>query len=383
MPVLHYRPVIGGFEIFIQNIAERLAKTMDVFVVAGRVMHVASKERRGGFRIFRHSLFKLKDLSYSSWLYILTAMPFIFLRSFYMIKRENIDIIHCQGFLSGILGYLLKKTTKKPYIVTIQSADFSVYHPKANFKPIKLVYEFIERRIFQNAIKCHAVSYYLKEHFKKRGVGAKEIIVIPNGVDQEDFVPDNNKRDTREELGLDTENLIVCISRLESKNGTEDLIKAAKILQADIKNFKIAIIGNGSLRKKLEKIKDELGLEKNVVFLGDIPHGIVPKYLACSDVFIRPSLAEGFGIVFIEAMACEVPVIGTPVGGIPDFIRNGETGLFCEPGNPEDIAEKIETLIKNKELKDRLVRNAKQTVTEVYVWDKIVQRIKNIYKEII
>lgn len=89
MPVLHYRPVIGGFEIFIQNIAERLGKAVDVFIVTGRVRHAANKERRGGLRIFRHSLFELKDLSYSPWFYILTAMPFIFLRSFYMIKREK------------------------------------------------------------------------------------------------------------------------------------------------------------------------------------------------------------------------------------------------------------------------------------------------------
>ena len=308
-------------------------------------------------------------------------MPFIFLRSLYMIKREKIKLVHCQGRLSGILGYLLKKTTKIPYIITIQSADFSVYHPKANIKPIAWLHKFIGKKVFKNAIKCHAVSSYLKQHFAEYGI--KDALVIPNGVDQKEFKPDPQKRKTRKELGLDTENLIICISRLEPKNGTEDLIKAAKILKDKIEDFKIAIMGSGSQKKKLEKITRELKLENSVIFLGDIPHGAVPKYLACADVFVRPSLAEGFGIVFIEAMACEVSVIGTPVGGILDFLHNNKTGLFCEPGKPKSIAEKIEILIRDKKLRDKLVKNAKKIVKEVYNWDRISDEIKNIYKKII
>jgi len=379
MPILHYRPVIGGFEIFIQNIAERLAKNMDVFVVTGKVAQTANKEQMGGLRIFRTSLFKLKDLSYSSWLYILTAMPFIFLRSFYIIKREKIKLVHCQGFLSGILGYLLKKTAKVPYVITIQSADFSVYHPKANIKLISLIYKYLEKKIFKNAIKCHAVSYHLKNHFAKYNI--KNVIILPNGVSLEDFKPDNKKEITRKKLGFDTENLIICISRLESKNGTEDLIRATSILKNQVKDFKIVIIGKGSQEKKLKNLTFKLKLSENIKFVGDIPHGVVPKYLASADIFIRPSLAEGFGIVFIEAMACEVAVIGTPVGGILDFLKDKVTGLFCEPGNPKSIAEKIEVLIKNKELKNKLIENGKKLVKDFYDWDKINEKIKEIYKQ--
>jgi len=381
MPILHYRPVIGGFEIFIQNIAERLAKTMDVFVVTGRVRHTANKERKGGLRIFRHSLFSLKNLSYSSWFYIITAMPFIFLRSFYMIKREKIDLVHCQGRLSGILGYLLKKTTGIPYIITIQSADFSVYHPKANIKPIRWVYNFMRRKVYQNAIKCHAVSNYLKEHLTKYGI--KDVVVVPNGVDQREFKPDIKKRTTRKELGFDTGNLILaCGSRLEHKNGTHDVVEAANYLKKRIKDFKIVVVGDGPDRGKIEKMIEKFKLKDKVYMLGYVLHPELPKYMAASDIFVRPSLAEGFGIIFIEAMACEVPVIGTSVGGIPDFIKEGETGLFCEPGNPKSIAEKIEILIKDKELRNKLVKNAKKMVLEVYNWDKISEKLERVYKEI-
>ncbi len=382
MPVLHYRPVIGGFEIFIQNIAERLSKSTDVFIVTGKVMHAANKERRGGLRIFRTSLFKLKDLSYSSWFYILTAMPFIFLRSFYMIKREKIPLVHCQGRLSGLMGYFLKKITKTPYIITIQSADFSVYHPKANIKPVRWIYNFMRKKIYQNAIKCHAVSHHLKEHLGKWGI--KDAVVIHNGVDRFEFRPDLHKRKTRKELGFDTDNLIVaCGSRLEHKNGTHDVVEAANYLKERIKDFKIVVIGDGPDRGKLEKMITKFNLEDKVCLLGYILHPELPKYMAAADIFVRPSLAEGFGIIFIEAMACEIPVIGTPVGGIVDFIKDGETGIFCEPGNPQSIAEKIELLIKDKQLRNKLVENGHRLVVEVYNWDRISEEIRKIYWQIV
>ena len=387
MPILHYRPVIGGFEIFIQNIAERLSKSMDVFIVTGKVMHTANKERRGGpptgeagLRIFRTSLFRLKNLSYSSWLYILTAMPFIFLRSVYMIKQEKIPLVHCQGRLSGLMGYFLKKITKTPYIITVQSADFSVYHPKANIKPIRWVYNFMRKKIYQNAIKCHAVSNHLKEHLGEWGI--KDAVVVPNGVDKFEFKPDPDKRETRKELGLDTENLIVaCGSRLEYKNGTHDVVEAANYLKERIDDFKIVVIGDGPDRSRLEKMIKKFNLEDKVYLLGYILHPELPKYMAAADMFVRPSLAEGFGIIFIEAMAAGAAVVGTPVGGIVDFLRHNETGLVCEPGNPRDIAEKIELLIKDKQLRNKLVENGQKLVAEVYNWDKISEKIQRIYKE--
>ncbi|MBD3282428.1 MAG: glycosyltransferase [Candidatus Portnoybacteria bacterium] len=381
MPILHYPPVIGGFEVFSQSTAERIGKSEDVFVVTSRVKGTPNKEKKNKLRIIRTSLFKLKDLSYSKPWYIASAMIWILIKSKSLIKKEKIDIIHAQGFLSGILGYLLHKMTKVPYIITIQSADFSLYHPKLNINIIKKIYNKIEKKIFENAEIGHAVSYHLEKHLKQHKT--KETTVIPNGVSREKFKPDPNKKQTRKELGFDTENLICCVSRLEHKNGTHDLVKSAKHLKEEhnISDFKIIICGSGSDKEKLKKMIKNLSLENQVILLGDILHEKLPKYVASSDIFVRPSLAEGFGIVFLEAMAAESVVVGTPVGGIVDFLKDKENGLYCEPGNPKDIAEKISILIKNKELKNKLIDNAKQMIEEVYNWDKISQRMINLYKK--
>jgi len=381
MPILHYPPVIGGFEVFSQNIAEGIAKTEDVWVITSKVINTPNQETKGNLRIIRTSPFILRDLSYSKPWFIVGAMIWIFFKSLRLIKKEKINLIHSQGFLSGVLGYILKKITKVPYILTIQSADFSVYHPRLNINIINMVYQKIEKTIFRNANFCHAVSRHLEKHFQRYGV--KKTIVIPDGVSRDKFKPDYNKNLTRKELGFDTKNLIVCVSRLEHKNGTHDLVEAADYLKKEIDDFKIIICGDGSDKDKLEKMVEEFNLQDKVLFLGDILHVDLPKYVACADIFVRPSLAEGFGIVFLEAMAAEVAVIGTPVGGIPDFLKNRENGLFCEPDNPKDIAEKINILIKDKELRNKLVKNAKQMILEKYNWERISERLREVYKRIL
>ena len=91
---------------------------------------------------------------------------------------------------------------------------------------------------------------------------------------------------------------------------------------------------------------------------------------------MRPSLSEGLGNSFIEAMAAGVPVIGTQVGGIPDFLRDKETGFFCEVRNPKSIAEKVKEILENNELRANVIKNAQELVTKNYDWDLVARRIK-------
>ena len=124
--------------------------------------------------------------------------------------------------------------------------------------------------------------------------------------------------------------------------------------------------------------------EDRVKFLGYIPHNEMPQYLHVSDIFIRPSLSEGMGNSFIEAMASGIPVIATPVGGIIDFLRDGETGLFCEVQNPKSIAQKGEKLIKDRESRDYIVKNAQKMVNEKYDWNIIAKDMKdNVFLKVL
>jgi glycosyltransferase involved in cell wall biosynthesis len=176
---------------------------------------------------------------------------------------------------------------------------------------------------------------------------------------------------------------LVTMSRLVLKNGIADLISSLQHLP---KNVKLIILGAGPLETELKCLCLKLGLNytdeppvnpgNRVHFLGYIPHASMLPYLAISDVFVRPSLTEGLGNSFLEAMAAGIPVVGTAVGGIPDFLADGETGLVCEVANPHSIAQKVEKYLKDKESRDYVVKNARKLVTERYEWGKVAAEMQ-------
>ena len=165
------------------------------------------------------------------------------------------------------------------------------------------------------------------------------------------------------------------------KNGIEYLIKAINLLN---QNVKLLIIGDGPLKNKLKKLVKELNLENDVQFLGKIPYEKIQNYYAQADVFCRPSLSEGFGNVFIQAMAAEVPIIATPIGGIVDFLLEGKTGYICYPEDSDHIFYQLEHILnkKNKESVDHMVKDAKKMVEEKYTWQIVSQQMKEIFNSL-
>jgi glycosyltransferase involved in cell wall biosynthesis len=157
------------------------------------------------------------------------------------------------------------------------------------------------------------------------------------------------------------------------KNAVGDVIKSLVHLPP---NVKFLVLGTGYQLEELKTLARDLGVYERVNFLGYVSHTEMPKYLKVSDIFIRPSISEGFGNSFIEAMAGGLPVIATSVGGIVDFLKNKETGLFCEVGDPKDIARKIDIYLKDKNLRDEIVDNAMHMVIDRYDWGMIVKSMK-------
>ena len=368
MPVLHYYPVIGGLETWTQNIAERLSSKAEILVVTGRVLKEPSFEIKNGVRIFRASLFSLKNLSYSSPIYILMALPFLFLKSLNVIKRQKINLLHCQGFLSGFLGFFLSKLTKTPYIVTVQRIE----EDKG----------FLRKLAYKNAKICIAASSAIKEYFDE--IGCKNIEIIPNGIDLSKF-QNLDREKSREKLGIKDEFLIMTVARLEKVKGINYLIEAGKLLSSEslISNskFLILIIGDGSERKNLENLVKKLNLEDRVKFLGQIPNEEILEYLVAADCFVLPSLKEGFGIVILEAMAAGVPIIGTKIGGILDIIDDQKTGILVEPKNPQEIAGAIFKIYTQPQLSQNLVKSSLSKLIK-YDWQNVVEKVYQIYQQL-
>ena len=287
-----------------------------------------------------------------------------FLKALKFHKKKKYDLIHgIMASQGSAAAYLFKFFNKKiPFVLTLQEGDLERNSP---------LDRFWQRRIVKKADIITAISSYLAGFAKKFNKKAP-VFVVPNGVDLEKF----KKLEARSKRGEGK--TIITVSRLVKKNGIDILIKAVSLL---ISYVSLLIVGDGKERKKLEKLAQKLGIKDKVRFLGSISPNEIPKYLSQADVFVRPSRSEGLGSAFLEAMALGLPVIGSSAGGIPDFLKDGETGLICEKENSEDLAEKIMRLLEDENLRLKLAENGRKLVEEKYNWGKIASEMEEIYYE--
>lgn len=163
---------------------------------------------------------------------------------------------------------------------------------------------------------------------------------------------------------------IVTTSSLIPRNGIDTLIAACGLLKID---WELTIAGDGPLKNDLENQAIKLGIINRIKFLGRVTSLEVPNLLTRSDLFVRPSRFEGFGNSFIEAMAAGIPVIGTAVGGIVDFLFDNKTGFIVLVDDPKALALKIEYVAKNNN--KTVIATAKKYVEDNYDWDIIAKKV--------
>jgi len=370
-----YLPLQGGAELAVKEIASRLDGEFSFDLICARIKkELPAREKIGAVEIWRvgRGWGKLDKL-FLAWFGFRLAQR--------LYRQKNYDLVWAVMASFGALAALFFKEQFEgvPFVLTLQEGD-TLKHIKARARWLGFLY----RRIFKKADLITAISNFLKDYAKNQGADAAKIEIVPNGVDLNKFKIKNEKfkvEELRNKLRIkENEKIIITVSRLVEKNGVGDLIEAVGKIEIPIK---LLILGTGLLEKSLKFKTKKLGLENKIIFLGNVLNEKVPEYLAISDIFVRPSLAEGLGNAFLEAMACGVPVIGTRAGGIPDFLKDWETGLFCEAKNPDDLAQKIELLLKDENLRRKLSENGRQLVEEKYDWKIISQKMKDIFLKLI
>ena len=253
------------------------------------------------------------------------------------------------------------------------------------------VYDFpneskVKKRIIEKNFKSYtaiaSTSYCMAEETKKYLEDkSKEIFITPFGVDTKKFKNLNIEKNKNE--------LVIGIVKTLTENyGIEYLIRAIKELEntLDIENYKkirLLIYGKGELKNKLEALTKELQIEDKVIFKGYISNEDVPKALNEMDIFVVPSINESFGVAAVEAMACEIPVIASSVGGLKEVIVDKETGYLVPKKDHKEIAKYLKKLILDKNLRTPLGENGRKRVLENYNWDSNVKYMIKIYEEII
>jgi glycosyltransferase involved in cell wall biosynthesis len=228
--------------------------------------------------------------------------------------------------------------------------------------------------------KILSVSSFTREQMSKNNnVDFDRFLIFPNTLDP--FYGNGKLPQTRDNLALPNGRMILCVSRLDASErykGIDKLIEALPDVLERIPEAFCVVVGNGSDRSRLEKLKKDLELTDKVIFTGWVSNGLLASYYRACDVFVLPSSQEGFGIVFLEAMYYAKPCVGVGAGAIPEIVENGKTGFVTKLGNVGSIADCLVHLLSNESLCESMGGAGKERLEQEYSFEKFRKRLEAI-----
>jgi glycosyltransferase involved in cell wall biosynthesis len=388
---LAYTPFVGGAELCVKEITDRLdADEYSFDMVTLRFdRKLPAVEKVGNVTVHRIGFtadnVKVSDralpwqIKLAKLLFPLTA----FFKARSLHQEKAYDAIWAMMANQAGFGALLFKYTHPsvPYFLELQDGN-SLERVRERRPLVRLLWP-LYRRVYLRADAIKVISNFIKDLTREIGYHGP-VSVIPNGVDITKFsalVSAEDAAEKKKQFGKRMGDIFLfTASRLVLSRGVEDVIRALPHLPV---NVKFLIAGDGEDRGKLEAIAKKAGVAGRVIFAGHVAHEELPALYKLSDIFVRPSLIEGMGSAFIESFAAGLPVVATPVGGIPDFLSDPDrspdmepTGLFCNVRDPESVARAVKKYMEDPVLTARIVKNAKELATQKYDWDLIAKDMR-------
>jgi len=361
-----YYPVKGGTETVVRNLAIKLNEMgthTDVMTFnMDRKWNPKWKgkiETTDGFKVFKIPGFNWFPIAHSDRI----TMGINLIPGRFANRLKEYDIIHFHEDLSfPLFSYF----SKKPKI-------FHLHGLNVDFSKRYFLNRFILKRVADLYI---CLSKLMEKDLAQLGIPEKKIRCLPNGVDVKIFRPLREKKD----------NLILFVGRISFIKGLHVLLKSLRYLE---KSIHLVIIGPLGWNVKyfdetLKLIDDEnkKGIHK-ITYLGAQDQTDIIKWYQRASIFVLPSFTEGLGVVNLEALSCETPVVATNVGGIPEVIRDGETGILVPPNNTVKLAEAIQYLLDNEDVRKKFGKEGRRFILENFSHEAIVERLYQIYEELI
>lgn len=307
-------------------------------------------------------------------------------------KSIEYDLIHAHYWMSGVAGIALKQAWDVPMIVMFHTlallknkiAANSEFEGDYRILGEKDVLQAAERVVVSTDAETTALTNLY-------GVDDKKLKIIPPGVNLGHFYP-IAKDEARDFIEQKRACMILFVGRIEPLKGIETLIRALAILSkrddVDQNSICLTIIGGdatateasmGEEMARLQQLRESLGVESYVNFIGKKSQDDLPYYYAAANIVVVPSKYESFGIVALESMACGTPVIASDVGGLAHLVQDGETGFTVPDNDPDALAEKILLLMKDQELRNRLGKQA-AAYARNYGWARIASQMTKLYQ---
>ena len=308
-----------------------------------------------------------------------------------LIEKEgyNFDVICCHDWLSSIAGLVIKNETKIPVVFHAHSTEWG----RSGGQGSEVV-SHLENAIAQNSDKIVTVSYSMQEDLIKHGWQASKISVVWNGVDPDRYNPVNvQKQDAlaiRQKYGIsDDSNMLLFVGRLTWVKGVRNLLQAMPLVLKEYPNTKLVILGKGEEQTDVVETAERLNMRDNIIYRFDfVSESERILHYSAADVCVFPSTYEPFGIVSLEAMAMEKPVVVGAHGvvGFKEQVVNGgtdQTGVHINGQDPSDIAWGIKETLRNPQKAKNWGENGRRRVLEYFTWQKVAEQTIKIYESLL
>ena len=368
----YFRPHVGGgVERVVEEACRRLAQQGHVVrVLTFNTARAPAYEVIAGVHVYRAPAIQLTGLVRMQ----SSISPSLLPLAWRLARCDPPDILHAHNlfFFSTAAAALLRRFLKRPLVTTLHLGSLRQLGGLSQLAAS--CYEgTMGRAIGRSSDRLIAVSEAVARHAVHLGARPEAVRVIANGVDARQFQPGVGPGDGTFR--------IACVGRLVFNKGPQFLIEAApQVLQAR-PEAEFVLVGDGPLHARLEERARELKVSHRVNFLGN--QSDVAAILQGCDMLVRPSLLEGMPLAVLEAMACGLPVVATPVSGTAELVRDGENGFLVRPADPGALAEAILRLMEDEPLREAQGRRGRWLVEHGHSWDAVAAQTLAVYRELL
>lgn len=367
--VLHVvRPAAGGMRGHLLSLLKHTDMELFEPWVTGPPGEMLAEVEDLGLKVLSLPLSGTVDLVYDPWVVLQLAR---------FLRAKRFDILHAHGSKAGLVGRLAALIAGLP--VVFFTAHNSIFYAEwPEFK--KAAYALAEKGLARRTHRVIAVSEALRgELIEREGLKPEQVVAVHNGIDISEFHIAEPRESVRVRLGLPIDRPVVgAVARLVPQKGLRYLIEAAALMQTGERPL-FVVVGDGPLRAELEAFAAKSGAGGDFVFTGS--RNDVPMFLKAFDLLAFPSITEALGVTILEAMAASLPVVATAVGGIPEVVVHGETGILVPPRNAAALAEGIKKILAAPERAVSFGRAGHKRVCALFTVEKMAGRVMELYRE--
>ena len=376
----------GGMNVYIKELARELGQrghVVDIFTRSHQPKHEQVIELGQNVRLIHLAIDSDEDIPKLA-IYAYLQSFICGVENFRKSSGISYDLIHSHYWLSGLIGKQLKIWWRVPHLCMFHTLGATKNSIGIGEDESELRIES-EREVVKDCDRIIAATeregHELLQHYE---ASPDKITVIPCGVNLELFRP-MDKEGARQQLGLDHENLVLFVGRVEPLKGLRQMLKALPLMRPEEKP-RLMIVGGDEHNKDelaiLQSMSTELHIEDRVTFVGSVDQETLPLFYSAADVCVIPSYYESFGMVALESLACGTPIVTTDVGGMKDVVYDGKIGYLLKDNSPHKLATKISELLSQNGGRTQHIEARRDAVAE-FAWPNITDRVLREYNKVL